>query len=398
MSKTHLFFIICLATFFCGVNVFAASAPTANAGPDLYVNSGLTITLQGSGYDPQGSSLTYYWNCSGGNLSSYNIAQPTYTAPSVSVQTTYNCTFTVTNAYGFSSTDTMLVYANDGSSVVQTNPAANILNNQATLNGQLLSNTSYNTQVWFQWGTTTNYGNQTNVQTLNNAGLFNQNIANLSTNTNYHFRAVAQTTSGTFYGQDMTFHTSGSGTSGSYLTVSKKVINLTSGNLNWQSSVNANQGDILSFVITMEAGGQDVRNVYVRDVLPSGLVYKDNMTINASIDYSGNPANGINVGTIPANGIEVISYQAQVAVGTYGTSALANNATITSTEAGTQTASASVFVTNSAVSGATYIPTGMTNNPFTDSFFFPVSLIILMSYLYFTGKVHAFADWLKTRI
>ena len=182
------------------------------------------------------------------------------------------------------------------------------------------------------------------------------------------------------------------------LTISKKVINLTSGNLNWQASVNAKSGDVLAFVITIQAGNQDVHNVFVRDILPAGLTYKGNMTVNASINYSGNPASGIGVGTIPAGGITIISYQAQANPTTYGSSVLTNNATITSNEAGTQTASASVFVTGSAVYGATDVPTGLTNNPVRDSFLLPVFLIILMSWMYFTGRIYVFADWLGAKI
>ena len=280
---------------------------------------------------------------------------------------------------------------------VQTNPATNILNYSATLNGNLLGNAGYNAYVWFQWGNSTSYGNVTQQQLLNYSGSFNQNISNLSNNTTYHFRAVVQGTNGTVYGQDMIFTTTGSEAVPT-LTISKKVINLTSGNLNWQASVNAKSGDVLAFVITIQAGNQDVHNVFVRDILPAGLTYKGNMTVNASINYSGNPASGIGVGTIPAGGITIISYQAQANPTTYGSSVLTNNATITSNEAGTQTASASVFVTGSAVYGATDVPTGLTNNPVRDSFLLPVFLIILMSWMYFTGRIYVFADWLGAKI
>ena len=58
------------------------------------------------------------------------------------------------------------------------------------------------------------------------------------------------------YGQDMTFNTNGSnnyyGNNGSGgLTITKRVANLSSGNLNPQSVVNAAPGDILSFSIIL---------------------------------------------------------------------------------------------------------------------------------------------------
>jgi uncharacterized repeat protein (TIGR01451 family) len=200
--------------------------------------------------------------------------------------------------------------------------------------------------------------------------------------------------SGNYYGNGYGNYY-GSGT----LTVTKQVINLTSGNLNWSTSVNANPGDVLAFAITMQAnGGQDIHNVFVRDVLPSGLVYRGNMTVNASLNYAGDPISGINVGTIPVNGVEVISYQAQVVLspGTqYGIATRNNSATITSAEGGTQTVSASVVVNNSAVLGATDISTGMTNNPITDSFFLPIMLIILGAWFYFSGNAYRFADRIR---
>jgi len=296
---------------------------------------------------------------------------------------------------------------------VQTNFASYVSNSQATLNGNLYINSSYNytnlNYTWFEWGTTTSYGNQTSQQASGYAGPFLQQITNLSPNTIYHFRAAARGDYGTIYGQDLTFTTTattGSGltyysTGTGTLTIDKKVINLTSGNLNWQASVNANPGDILSFAITMQADGQDIHNVMVRDVLPAGLVYKGNMTINASLNYSGDPTVGINIGTIPARGIEVISYQVQVLSASnlpYGTSTLTSNTTVTSSEAGTQTDSSSVILNNSSVYGATIIPTGITNNPVKDSFFLPMALIVLMSWLYFTGKIYTFADWLGAKM
>jgi uncharacterized repeat protein (TIGR01451 family) len=398
--------------------VLAAQPPTANAGPDLYVGSGQTITLQGSGYDPQNSSLTYYWNCSAGTLSSATIAQPTLTAPYAingNNQATYNCSLTVTNSYALSASDTMIVNVNNnnnnnnnGSFSVQTDSPTYVQNNSATLNGYLYNNNSYNTSayVWFQWGTDTNYGNNSFQQTLSYPGSFFQQIGNLNPNATYHYRAAAQYNGSTVYGQDMTFNSNGSnysGNSSGTLSVTKQVINLSSGNLNWSSSVNANPGDVLSFAITMQAnGGQDIHNVFVRDILPANLIYKGNLTVNATLNYSGNPATGINIGTISAGGIEVIAYQVRVAPAAsfaYGTTTLSNNATITSTEAGTQTVSASAIVNNQLVYGAaTTISTGLTNNPITDSFFLPVLLIIIGSWLYFSGNIYKFSDWLGEKI
>jgi hypothetical protein len=307
ICKATLLFVICLISLSASGLVFAYQNPTANAGPDLYVNAGQTVILQGSGYDPQGSNLSYYWNCSGGTLSSYNIAQPTYTAPNYNNQN-YSCSLTVTNSYSLSNSDSMTVYVNYN-------------------NGN-------------------NYGNGS-------------------------------------------------------LSTTKQVINLTSRNLNWSGSVNANPSDILSFAITLQANGQDVHNVIVRDILPANLIYKGNLTVNASLNYGGNPSTGINIGTIPANGVEIIAYQAQVAPASsfsYGTTNLNNSATITSTESGTQTAYATAVVNNSLVYGASTVSTGLTNNFLTDSFLLPLLLIVFAAWFYFSGEIYVFADKIKSVI
>jgi hypothetical protein len=306
-------------------------------------------------------------------------------------------------------------YTNYGSYSVQTSSATNISSNQATLNGYLSGNGNnnyYNTYVWFQYGTDTNYNNTTAQQSLNYAGAFSQVVPTINYNSTIHFRAVAQGSFGTVYGQDMTFYSSGSGSYYNYgngtLNFSKQAINLTSGNLSWQNSISANPGDILSFAITMQPSGHDIHNVIVRESLPQNLIYLGNLTINTSSNYNGNISSGVNIGTIYANQPTVISYQARVADAinfSYGANVLANSATVTSNEMGTQTASASIIVTKSAVYGQSdeyiapsTISTGQTNYFLTDSFFLPLLLIFFMSWLYFTGRIYKFSDWLKAKI
>jgi len=195
-------------------------SPVANAGPNQYVNSGQSVTLQGSGYDPSGGYVNFYWTCTGGTLSNYNIAQPVYTAPynNYNNQITYTCTLTVTNNQNYSNSSSTTIYVNynnngNNNLSVQTNQATNTFNNQATLNGYL-SNANYSnygtTYVWFEWGTSASYGYSSNHLPQQYAGLFSQNIAGLTLNTIYHFRAVAQNNNGGLvYGQDMTFNSDG---------------------------------------------------------------------------------------------------------------------------------------------------------------------------------------------
>ncbi len=101
-----------------------------------------------------------------------------------------------------------IVSAQVSGASVQTNSATNISDSQITLNGYLvvpyINSSNY---VYFQWGTTMSYGNQTPQLYLNNSGSFSHVISSLSPNNVYHFRAVAQGVFGTIYGQNMIFYT-----------------------------------------------------------------------------------------------------------------------------------------------------------------------------------------------
>jgi hypothetical protein len=122
--------------------------------------------------------------------------------------------------------------------------------------------------------------------------------------------------------------------------------------------------------------------------------------VNSNSNYSGDITSGINIGTIPSGQTMIISYQAQVAPAenfSLGATTLNNNAIITSSEGGTQTSSASVFVNKSLVYGASTVSTGLTNNFLTDSFFLPLLIIALGLWLYFSGNIYYFADWISSK-
>lgn len=86
--------------------------------------------------------------------------------------------------------------------------------NQATLNGQLTSMggaTSCN--VYFQYGTTTAYGETTSSQLMSMTGFFSEAISGLSPGTTYYYRVVASSSAGTVYGATQSFPTTTSITS-----------------------------------------------------------------------------------------------------------------------------------------------------------------------------------------
>ncbi len=74
--------------------------PTASAGSDKTVNEGDTVSLSGSGSDPEGESLTYEWAQTGGSptvsLTGATTASASFVAPNLSSDATLTFTLTVT--------------------------------------------------------------------------------------------------------------------------------------------------------------------------------------------------------------------------------------------------------------------------------------------------------------
>ncbi|MBW6460747.1 MAG: T9SS type A sorting domain-containing protein, partial [Bacteroidales bacterium] len=93
---------------------------------------------------------------------------------------------------------------------VTTEPATNIGNFTATLNGTVNAN-NQNSTVTFEWGLTIGYGNTISatpgVVTGDVTTPVYADLAGLDYNTTYHFRCVATNMAGTTYGADVTFTT-----------------------------------------------------------------------------------------------------------------------------------------------------------------------------------------------
>ncbi|MCL5036183.1 MAG: PQQ-binding-like beta-propeller repeat protein [Chloroflexi bacterium] len=97
----------------------------------------------------------------------------------------------------------------NGPPAITARDATSVANTSATLNADVLPGTS-DTAVWFQWGLTTSYGNETAHQDIGTGNVYepvSQGITGLSGATTYYFRAVAQNGSGTTYGANGTFRT-----------------------------------------------------------------------------------------------------------------------------------------------------------------------------------------------
>ncbi len=91
---------------------------------------------------------------------------------------------------------------------VATKAATNVNFNSAQLNGDLVDlGDTASANIYFQWGLTDNYGNNTGSTNKSSLGVFSESINGLSSGDTYHFRAVASSINGTSYGGDRTFTT-----------------------------------------------------------------------------------------------------------------------------------------------------------------------------------------------
>ena len=200
-----------------GVNGWAINAPVVT-NPATNVAS-FSATLNGR-LHPLGLTTTVYFEYGtttsyGRTTASQSQSGNTYRNVSanisgLSANTVYHFRVVATNSSGtrYGSDRTFTTLSAIGPPVATTNPATNIANFSAALNGSLDPH-GLTTTVYFQYGTTTSYGLTTapQSQTGNTYRNMSANINGLSASTTYHFRIAATNSAGTRYGSDRTFTT-----------------------------------------------------------------------------------------------------------------------------------------------------------------------------------------------
>ena len=97
------------------ITVNANQSPTADAGAAQTVLEGEDVTLDGSGSsDPEGQTLTYTWTAPTGiTLSDPAVAKPTFTAPTVSSDTVYTFSLSVSDGVNTSAADEVKITVED---------------------------------------------------------------------------------------------------------------------------------------------------------------------------------------------------------------------------------------------------------------------------------------------
>ncbi|MCK9578304.1 PKD domain-containing protein [bacterium] len=84
------------------------SKPIVDAGDNLEVAPGASITIEAIASDADKDALTYSWRCNAGALSSWSVLQPVWTAPTTNTASSYTCTITVSDGKD-TATDTMSI-------------------------------------------------------------------------------------------------------------------------------------------------------------------------------------------------------------------------------------------------------------------------------------------------
>ena len=215
-----------LMLFLIGLMLFhsaaqAAPKPTATTGSATSVTSS-SATLNGT-VNPTGFSTTAYfqWGTTasyGNNTASQSIgsgrdalsikADLTGLKPS----TIYHYRIVATNTKGGTAygSDRTFTTAPSSTPTAATVAATSVTSSSATLNGTVNPH-GLATTAYFQWGTTTSYGHNTASQSIGSgtsALSVSAGITGLTAGITYHYRIVANNSSGTTYGADKTFTTS----------------------------------------------------------------------------------------------------------------------------------------------------------------------------------------------
>lgn len=169
--------------------------------------------------------------------------------------------------------------------------------------------------AWFEYGQSTGYGQTSSQKVLSQLGIYCVTVSNLSPCTTYHYRAVAQNSAGTSYGEDKTFTTTCGATVDIKANGSDGPVTITYGSsasLSWTSN-NANSCQASGDWSGTKAisGSETTANLtssktYTLTCTGSGGSASDSVTVNVgslslSVSLSASPSSGCS----PLSGVDL---------------------------------------------------------------------------------------------
>jgi uncharacterized repeat protein (TIGR01451 family) len=168
------------------------------------------------------------------------------------------------------------------------------------------------------------------------------------------------------------------------LAVNKLVKNLSNGDRNFANVANATPGDVMTFMIEVinNEANNSIGPITVRDMLPTGLTFYNDLKVDNNPIVGGNILNGLNIGSLGPRQKRIIFFNAVVAHSAQfpnGETRLTNTVTA---QSGNASDSASAVVIVRKGQAPTNINTGLTDNILFDSFALPLAFAGLGIYLF----------------
>lgn len=196
-----------------------ATFPLNNA-TEIELDSTVTVTFNELMMISSINNTTFYITDSSANTVSGTISFSnttfTFTPDSLlEYGTNYTATITkdvadvsgniINSSYSWSFT----TFHQPGSTRPLTLGYADLTSSEVTLKATFTNPLNYTTSVWFEYGLTSNYGNETahSVYAAVADIQYEADIVGLADRTTYHYRVATQDQSGIFYGEDRTFRT-----------------------------------------------------------------------------------------------------------------------------------------------------------------------------------------------
>lgn len=177
------------------------------------------------------------------------------------------------------------------------------------------------------------------------------------------------------------------------LNVQKTVQNITNGTV-FGDSVAASFGDVVIYkVIITSSGSVGAPAVYIKDLMPSGMTYFGNLTVDGVSD-ARNIINGILLGDIPTGTSKTITYQARVNAKdsfNFGTNNLINSAVVYNSGISISDTATVVVIKSSVAGAATEVNTGIVSDLFA-SLLLPLGLAALLLFV-FKSQLFGFDKW-----